>query len=184
MGFARTAVVVIGLLEAVAGDQERYTEVVDYCRPELTAYVERSLEGFDAEAVVTDTFLVAFKKRAEFVGQHDGDYMKWLFAIAQNKSKGIWKSERRARKAYRIGDQATSEPEPEPVVPDHRIGFVPGALDLLSETLRRALVLRSLKGIPVAEILKTEGISRDCWDQRLARAKRELRAILDGVDGK
>lgn len=113
MGWARTSVVVLGLLKAVsAGDTEKYTEVVNCCRPTLTAFVEESIKGFDAEAVVTETFLVAYKKIAEFEGSEDADFYKRLFAIARNKVREHWASERRAKTAYTTSEEGTGETDP------------------------------------------------------------------------
>ena len=157
------------------------------------AHVERfarslTRDSSDAEDLVQDTYLRAFRSRHTF--QPDGDMRRWLFTIC--KHAFLRDRERSAREQLVLGGDPTDETRD--VVRLHnafvadgsaalfdRLDLAPAiakALDALSPVLRTAVVLVDLEGYDYADAADVMQVPIGTVRSRLFRARRVLQESL------
>ncbi len=141
----------------------------------------------EAEDVVQETFLQAFKGIGTFEGR--SGLLTWLYRIAYN---AVLMHRRQAHPAVSIEDQLQEEVDmtiPEQLfdwccLPEHdfQADEVRAELDRaigdLPETLRVVFTLRELEGLSTEEVAQSLGLSADVVKQRLHRARLWLRERL------
>jgi RNA polymerase sigma-70 factor (ECF subfamily) len=83
-----------------AGDQSTFAELAERYRPELQVHCYRMLASFeDAEDLVQETFLRAWRNRASFGGR--SSFRAWLYRIATNACLDFLDRHPRQPHAYR-----------------------------------------------------------------------------------
>lgn len=141
-------------------------------------YAQRRVQAHDAEEVVAQTFLVAWRRVRE-VPQDDP--LPWLFGIARNVIRNLQRSSRRqARLTARI---ATLRPEPDeaaarPELPDE----LRKALASLSPADREVLLLVAWDDLDHSQAAAAMGWSNTNFRLRLHRARKRLRQRLSKID--
>ncbi|WP_214319897.1 RNA polymerase sigma factor [Nonomuraea sediminis] len=162
-----------------------FEEVFDAHFSEIHKYVAHRLGPDAAEDVVSDTFLVAFRKRAKFDPAR-ATARAWLYGIATNLIGKHRRQEARALAALgRYG--------PEGDAPGHedRVAARVSAQSLRPE-LARALAaldrrdrdvvgLVALAGLSHEEVAAALGIPYGTVGSRLSRARRKLRGALGAL---
>ena len=145
----------------------------------------------DAEDVVQETFLRAYRQLAHFEAR--ASFSTWLHRIAANYSLDLIRMRRRHEEKRERGnsenrDILQSIPEPTPG-PD-RILFgtqvrdrVNAALDELSAQERTAFVLRHFEGLSIDEIGQALGTGTNATKHSIFRAVQKLRRSLEPVVG-
>ena len=140
----------------------------------------------DADDVVSETFVTAFRARARY-DQAFQDARPWLLGIATNILRQHRRSEGRRMARLRAAARA-SEPEPDPadsvaaaVDRAAQIDRVARALALLNERQQEVLVLAAGPGLTYEEIARALGIPVGTVRSRIARGRRQLRELLDEV---
>jgi len=142
----------------------------------------------DAEDVVQETFLRAYKQLSKF--DERASFGTWLYRIASNYSLDLIRARRRRSEHY---EPATEEGVPDPiqVVPDtaptpDRLAAsseverkVAAVLDELSEMERTAFVLRHYEGMCIDEIGRTLGVQPNAAKHSIFRAVQKLRHALE-----
>lgn len=154
----------------------------------------------DAEEVVQDAFVRAYKALSEFRG--DASFETWMHRIVVNlsRNKYHWKrrrgeglhtslSERRTQSM--INEQSETQ---EIALPDSSMGpdrllersefegNVMKGLESLPETLREAMVLRHVDDMPYEEIAGLLGCKMGTVKSRIARGREMLRDFLKGAE--
>lgn len=152
---------------------EHSGRVLDYA-------LNRGMELQEAEDVLSDTFLVCWRRLDDV----PADALPWLLATARKTLANHWRSKRRqdAAKA-RVADhlaQDCSGPF-EPIEQTDRQVLLRQALAELSERDREALVLVTWDGLNNAEAAKVLGCSRAAFAVRSHRARVRLVKYLDGI---
>ena len=151
----------------------------EHCRAVLAYAVRRAVHGQDAADVVAETFLVAWRRLDEIP---PGDAARlWLYGVARN----VWSNQQRAeRRRARLNDRLRQElpaalqtvPAPAP-----RTGVVRAALERLGPEDQEILRLSGWEELSPGEIASVLGISQVAARSRLHRARRRLRAALEGA---
>ncbi len=137
------------------------------------AYAARRTNVSDAEDVVADTFVVAWRRREE----HPDHELAWLYGIARRVVGSSYRSSfRRRRLSRRVSDVVAHREADAPVSPDRRLGL--DVLAGLSESDRETLLLCAWEGLTPDEAAFALGISPSAYRMRLARARKRLRADL------
>ncbi|HMF77735.1 MAG TPA: sigma-70 family RNA polymerase sigma factor [Bryobacteraceae bacterium] len=145
----------------------------------------------DAEDLVQETFLRAFKQLKNFDGR--AAFGTWLHRICVNRSLDSL----RARKTRKEVSQpvaedavnwldrvATPQPSPERLTQSGEIaGLLEPALQQLSESERTAFVLRHYEGQPIEEIAQTLGVRTNAAKHSVFRAVQKLRRALEPAWG-
>ena len=144
----------------------------------------------DAEDVVQETFLRAYRQLAKFDDR--ASFGTWLYRIAANCSLDLIRARKR-RSENRENHDSHEEGAPDPMqlladgapTPE-RLALsseverrVAGALDDLSEMERAAFVLRHYEGMCIDDISRTLGVQPNAAKHSVFRAVQKLRRALE-----
>ena len=168
---------------AAAGDRLAFHAIVDRHASDLFRLARSLARGAaDAEDVVQDAFLAAYRGIGKFDGR--SSLKTWLGKIVIKRSISAWRKNKRHRSAVSL------EPLHESLERSGRGAGVSGStavdqrLDLatvlpgLAAEYREIFLLREVQGLSYAEIGKALGIPPGTVDSRLHRARSELRKRL------
>lgn len=145
----------------------------------VLAYALRRVESpEDAADVVAETFLVAWR-RLEEMPAGEGERL-WLYAVARRVTANVRRAEgRRTRLAQRLAEAVRTEVAAHPDR-GREASEALRAMAGLGEEDRELLLLVSWEGLSPKEAGKVLGISSLAARSRLHRARRRLRALLEG----
>jgi RNA polymerase sigma-70 factor (ECF subfamily) len=149
-----------------------------------------TLNEFDADDVVQETFLRAYRSLGSFRGR--SEFTTWIYRIAVNCSLDIQRA--RSRRAElsaspENGDGLTAtlaapDPGPDRVALSGQVRrVVDETLAGLSPLERTAFLLRHVEGMPVPEISAVLGRNDSATKHSIFRAARKLREALRPVAG-
>lgn len=175
-----------GLLQfARKGDAAAFEKLIR-CHDRFLYRVARSilLDDFEAEDVVQETFLKAFKGLIKFRGE--ASLSTWLTRIALNEAIRRKRRQRNTVELVAMEHETNAQIEPYPMVPDPEFTVTQNqirtllerAIDQLPDRLRTVLVLRDVEELSTAETARVLGLSISTVKTRLHRARRMLRAVL------
>jgi RNA polymerase sigma-70 factor (ECF subfamily) len=147
---------------------------IEACIPALRRY-GRALtrDAETADDLVQDTLVRALRSEHLF---HGGDVRAWLFTILTNLNRNRLRSlARRPSTAQLEDDDAADLAGPEAGGRD-----IERALALLVDDQRQALLLVTLEGLSYREVAEVQGVPIGTVMSRLARARAQVKAYLDG----
>ena len=130
-----------------------------------------------AEDAVQETFLKAYRSLPAFRG--DSSEKTWLMRIAVNTCRDLYRSE-----WFRHMDRRVIPEE----LPESGVSFTSREESLVVEVmrlprrLREATLLYYYHGMDEREIAEALGVSRSAVSDRLSRARRKLKELLEGRD--
>jgi RNA polymerase sigma-70 factor (ECF subfamily) len=139
----------------------------------------------DAEDVVQETFLRAYRKLDEFEAR--AQFGSWLHRIAANCAYDLLRARARRQARFDSIDAAEegaqefagSDPAPDRLVAGGEIRErVQTAMARLSNLERSAFTLRHLEGMSIAEIARALDLEGESAKQSIFRAVRKVRAAL------
>src|SRR5262245_17859848 len=134
-----------------------------------------------AEELFQEVFLAVWLKRKQY--QHPRPFRPWLYAIALNRCRAVFRIRAPAPVTLAPGDPAAPEPLPEEqAIAAETAGQVARAVTLLPPQQRAVVVLRVWQGLPYARIAEvvgcTEGTVRSHMHHALAALRRELEPVV------
>lgn len=146
----------------------------------------------DAEDVVQETFLRAYKQLHRFDGR--AAFGTWLYRIGANCSLDLMRARKsRNEQQTSTGDEpgaqwleriAARDPSPERLTHSGQIAdLIEPALKKLTETERTAFVLRHYQGCDIEEIARTLGVEANAAKHSVFRAVQKLRRALEPAWG-
>lgn len=137
----------------------------------VSAYALRRVGRATAEDVVAETFLIAWRRRQELVG----DPLPWLLGVARrvlaNQVRASRRSDAVAERATRLAVIPDQAPDESSALVDAPIGL---ALASLRARDQEALVLTAWDGLSPAQAARVLGCSAATFRVRLHRAKKRL----------
>jgi RNA polymerase sigma-70 factor (ECF subfamily) len=163
------------------GDADRaaFRRIFDEAYRPLLAYALRRGETpADAEEVVAETLLVAWRRRADVPG--DADAIPWLYGVARRVLANQRRGRGRRRRLERVLEplaRAAAGPERAAEVAEAARALVT-ASRRLSDGDQEVLRLAAWEGLSHREIAITFGCSENAAALRLHRARERLRAEL------
>ncbi|MCX7304982.1 MAG: sigma-70 family RNA polymerase sigma factor [Hyphomicrobiales bacterium] len=167
------------ILRMAKGDQTALATIIDRHGRGLRLFAARLLgSASDAEDVVQDVFVAAWKHAARF-DPAKGRASTWLYRIAANRC--IDARRRRSLRAFigldAVADEvAGDEPDAEQRVGARQeLAIARAGLKALPERQRTALLLRAVADMDVAEIAAVMETSVGSAEQLLVRGRRALR---------
>lgn len=180
------------IIEAIrAGNAEAFELVVREYQPRLYRFLYGMVGDAEvARDLTQDTFLSAYRALPETSA--DLNLTGWLFQIARNNARSHWRRRKLfAWLPFGRGD-AGDERDGEPPIEDRAPLSGPEDVVIERESLRDALkslpradrecLLLSVDGFSYAEICAITDLTLPAVKGRIFRARKELRAILEGKD--
>lgn len=156
--------------------QARFNELFDRHYAAVRAYVARRSGSGGVDDVVSETFLVAWR-RIDAVPE---DGLPWLLGVARrilaNQRRG---EARRGALIQLLASMLPRGPGPEP--PGGMFGELPDALAALSAREREALLLVAWEGLDPQRAARVVGCAPAAFRARLYRARRRLATQMQAV---
>jgi RNA polymerase sigma-70 factor (ECF subfamily) len=177
-----------------SGDRAEFARFVDAFSAQIYRVALRILsDPQDAEDVLQETFLKAYRSLPEFEGR--SSLSTWLYRIAVNEA--LMLTRRRRPDSVSIDEPGeTEEGETEPLqitdwccLPENELlsaegrSFLDQAIDRLPETLRVVFVLRDIQGLSIKGTAESLDLSETAVKTRLLRARLNLRDQLSNYYG-
>jgi RNA polymerase sigma-70 factor (ECF subfamily) len=150
-----------------------FQRMVEAAIPALRRYARALTRDTDiADDIVQDTLVRALRSEHLF---HGGDVRAWLYTILTNLNRNRLRSisRRPTLTLIKDGDAAVAGP-------DTGSRDIARALDDLAEEQRVALLLVVLEGLTYREVAEVQGVPIGTVMSRLARARLQIKAYLDG----
>jgi RNA polymerase sigma-70 factor, ECF subfamily len=150
-----------------------FREQIAAAIPALRRYARALTRDTDsADDLVQDTLVRALRSEHLF---HGGDMRAWLYTILTNLNRNRLRSLSRRPSLTPIKDNDGATAGPESGGRD-----IDRALDDLAEDQRTALLLVVLEGLTYREVAEVQCVPIGTVMSRLARARAQVRAFLDG----
>ena len=153
-------------------DALRFTALWESYAGRVLAYARRHTDADLAQEVVSETFLVAWRRLADV----PGDPLPWLLVVARNTVKNQRRSGYRQAVMHseitRLREVATPAPGADEVVTER--ADVLAALAALTSKEREALLLVAWDGLSPADAARVVHCSIPTFQVRLYRARRRL----------
>lgn len=147
---------------------------IESCIPALRRY-GRALtrDAETADDLVQDTLVRALRSEHLF---HGGDVRAWLFTILTNLNRNRLRSLARRPSTGQLDENDAADL----AGPEAGGRDIERALALLVDDQRQALLLVTLEGLSYREIAEVQGVPIGTVMSRLARARAQVKAYLDG----
>lgn len=126
-----------------------------------------------ADDLVQDTLVRALRSEHLF---HGGDIRSWLFTILTNLNRNRLRSLARRPPASPLADDDAADL----AGPEAGGRDIERALAMLVDEQRHALLLVVLEGLSYREVAEVQGVPIGTVMSRLARARAQIKAYLDG----
>ena len=173
------------LIRRSVGVPEVFAELFDRHGRALHRYIARRLGADAADDLVSEAFLIAFSRRADYDGAYR-DARPWLYGIATNLIGRRRRDEIRLLRALsRVGVGADTELSEDLVIDRVAAQAVRGrllnALAGLPAPHRDTLLLVA-SGLSLDEVAAALNVPAGTIASRLARSRRKLRSALGGVN--
>ena len=170
------------LIAKSLADPEMFAELFRRHAPVIQRYVTRRIGPHDADDVVAETFLIAFRRRASYRMQAP-DALPWLYGIATNVVRRHRRTElRQLRLLARTGTDPVTAPFTDQVdaaVSAASTGAALAAgLARLPAAQRDALLLVAWGGLSYEQVAHATGVPLGTVQSRVSRARQRLRAAL------
>jgi RNA polymerase sigma-70 factor (ECF subfamily) len=150
-----------------------FNEEIKAAIPALRRYARAlTRDAETADDIVQDTLVRALRSEHLF---HGGDTRAWLYTILTNLNRNRLRSLSRRPVLAPIKDSDAMTGEPDGGGRD-----ISRALDELAEDQRSALLLVVLEGLTYREVAEIQGVPIGTVMSRLARARTQIKAYLDG----
>jgi len=147
---------------------------VERAIPALRRYARAlTRDAETADDLVQDTLVRALRSEHLF---HGGDVRSWLYTILTNLNRNRLRSLARRPPMALIGD----DDAPDMAGPEAGARDIERALASLVDDQRTALLLVVLEGLTYREVAEVQGVPVGTVMSRLARARAQIRAYLDG----
>ncbi|MBB5081018.1 RNA polymerase sigma factor [Nonomuraea endophytica] len=156
-------------------DEKEFAALYDATHPRVFAYAVSRCGRQLAEEVVSETFAVAWRRRADIPRRA---VLPWLLGVARNVTRELYRDEVRQaalENALRGWAKEVTGDVAEEVA---RRSAVLSALVALSDEDKELLTLVSWHGLSSAQAARVVGCSVSAFFVRLHRARRRLEAAL------
>ena len=167
-----------------AGEAAAYAELVTRHAPVARRLAVLSGAGSDADDVVQEAFVKAYRSLSSF---RDGaDFRPWLLRIVVNESRNLHRgrsrrSDRELRVVREDARLVTGSDPADVAVSDERREALLGAIRALPEELREVVTCRYLLELSETETAEALAIPHGTVKSRLRRGLARLRAELADV---
>lgn len=155
-------------------DVGSFRQRVEAAIPALRRYARALTRDVEmADDLVQDTLVRALRSERLF---HGGDVRSWLYTILTNLNRNRLRSLARRPTLMPIDDNDA----PDMAGPEAGGRDIERALGTLAEEQRTALLLVVLEGLSYREVAEVQSVPIGTVMSRLARARAQVKAYLDG----
>lgn len=161
-------------------DRDTFRELVEsHARGVFRLAYRMTGNPVDAEDMVQETFLRAWKQMPKFDGR--ASFGTWVHRICANCAYDLLRARARRREdAAQEGETAGSQPGPDRLALSAEIAGILGpALEELTEMERSAFILRHYEGMGIEEISRVLGVAEGAAKHSVFRAVQKLRRALE-----
>jgi RNA polymerase sigma-70 factor (ECF subfamily) len=152
----------------------KFHQDIEATIPALRRYARALTRDIEtADDLVQDTLVRALRSEHLF---HGGDVRSWLYTILTNLNRNRLRSLARRPTLTPIEDNDA----PDAAGPEAGGRDIERALAILVEEQRAALLLVVLEGLSYREVAEVQGVPIGTVMSRLARARVQIKAYLDG----
>jgi RNA polymerase sigma-70 factor (ECF subfamily) len=175
----------IAIDRARRGDRDAFRVLVDrHARALFRLAFRMTGNQLDAEDIVQETFLKAWKQLARFDGR--AGFGTWVHRICSNCALDHIRARKRhdsgASDDVVLAQAAAATPSPERIAQSSQVSAILGAaLDELSDMERAAFVLRHYEGLSIEDISAALGVQTGAAKHSVFRAVQKLRRALEPV---
>ncbi|HWF07739.1 MAG TPA: sigma-70 family RNA polymerase sigma factor [Bryobacteraceae bacterium] len=166
--------------QARRGDRDAFRLLVErHARAVFRLAFRMTGNEIDAEDMVQETFLKAWKQMAKFDGR--ASFATWLHRICANCSLDHIRARKRKQDVpFEAAEPvAAGAPSPERLAESAQVSAIlGGALDELSGMERAAFVMRHYEGLGIEEISAALGVQQGAAKHSVFRAVQKLRRAL------
>ncbi|MDA0159456.1 RNA polymerase sigma factor [Solirubrobacter ginsenosidimutans] len=167
---SRTEADMTSVSSVAAMPDTRFVELYEAHAGAVLAYARRRCGTDEAEDVLAETFLIAWRRRDEV----PPDALPWLYAVARNVVSNRLRS---VRRRTALESRLAAEPLPaDDDAPDPRLR---AALSTLRPIDREALLLTAWEGLSTQRAARAAGCSAATFHVRLHRARKRLAQALE-----
>lgn len=181
----------IKIKKAQEGDIDAFAEVFEELRPLVFSVAYRLVGPNDADDVLMETYLKAWKSIPGF--NHRSGLKTWLYRITYNCAQDFLRKRQRESKhlvtssdgTESIIDNLTDHDQQLPsakMEADETKGIIEQALEILTEEHKITLLLRYAEELSYSEIAAATGVSIGTVMSRLFNGKRKLKKILENLE--
>lgn len=171
---------------ASGGDHDAFRSLVErHSRYVFNVAYRLTGSAQDAEDVVQDTFLKAYRQLSRFEAR--ADFRTWIHRIAVNRSIDLIRSRKNRELGQDPDDLERGADAAVPVAagPDRLLlsaeirERVSEGLAHLTPSERLAFTLRHVEGLPIREVASAMGLKTEAAKNSIFRAVRKMRAALE-----
>ena len=165
--------------QCLTGNTGAFALLVEKYKARLFALVYAKVGQFeDAEDITQDVFLNAYRKLSTL--RRWDNFYAWLYSIASNRCKEFHRAGNRRVDAAFLADHSENyQADMDAHTEKLRNEEIHEALASLPEIHRQVLVLRYMAGMRSKEIAQALRVSPNTINQRLMRARTQLKAVLN-----
>jgi len=174
----------------LAGDSEAFEDLVRLYYDRIRSLVYHHLHREDElDDALQEIFLKAFQALPRF--RKKSNFYTWLYRIASNYCIDRLRKRRlelisldssENRDAVEARLPASHDSPEDSYTRVERVGMVRKALSMLDPIFQNIIVLREIEGLSYEEIQESLDIGMGTVKSRLARARAELKKILEDMD--
>lgn len=160
-------------------DTAEFGRLFDRHARALFVYLARRLDDATAEDLLSETFLVAFERRASFDPLR-GDPLPWLFGIATNLLARHRRQELRAYRAFSRSVEVegnSADATNARIDMDRALAEVARALQHMPRAVHDTVLLFAWAELSYEQVAEATGVPVGTVRSRLNRARRALRAV-------
>jgi RNA polymerase sigma-70 factor (ECF subfamily) len=177
------------VMRFLAGDPSGFEDIVRHYSAMIFSLAARVVGPAEAEDVVQETFLRAYRGLEKFRGE--SSLKTWLYAIALNRARARYGALSRLRGLFSRASHDRKDPfaamdevsDPGATPEQHAVmreqrRRLRAAMAVLPEEFRAAVVLRDLEGLSYEEVAAVLGVPVGTVRSRLARGRALLKETL------
>ncbi|TVQ65685.1 MAG: sigma-70 family RNA polymerase sigma factor [Balneolaceae bacterium] len=170
------------------GAHEAFDLIVHRFKDRLHNFLYRYTHNTeDSEDLVQETFLRVYRSRHSY--QRIAKLSTWIFTIASNLAKTLYKKKQRMQTFTIHADESDSESREfeirdDALLPDEELHLgnsmkeLEKALMLLNEDFREAIVLRDIQQLSYEEISDITGVAMGTVKSRINRARIQIQELI------
>lgn len=142
----------------------------------MSAYLAGS--GIEAEDILQETFLKAYKSLDQFEGK--SNMYTWLYSIARNKCIDEFRKRKHQvnRSSIPVEEYELESDEYKIKGQQEDLELLEDAISQLPEILRSIVVMKSVDGLTYPEIADVTGVNEQTLKNRMFRARKQLAVTL------